>query len=69
MRIKLHEYTRACIKLDKPEDEASYKRMLVKRMLRYLVYTNQSAYLRHLNCKRNEPAFKQQDAPSAGGIA
>ena len=68
MRIKLHEYTRACIKQDKPEDEAGYKRMLVKRMLRYLVYTNQSAYLRHLNSKRSEPAFKQQDSPS-GGVA
>ena len=68
MRIKLHEYTRACIKLDKPEDEAGYKRMLVKRMLRYLVYTNQTAYLRHLNCKSSEPAFKQQDSPS-GSIA
>ena len=60
MRKKLNEYTHSCIRIDKPKDELAYKKTLVKRMLRYLVYTNQGAYLRHLNIKRNENAFQTE---------
>ena len=45
------------MKLDSPEDEADYKKMLIKRVLRYLVYTNQGVYLRHLNSKRSDTMF------------
>ena len=60
MRKKLNEYTHACIRIDKPKDEVAYKKTLIKRMLRYLVYTNQGAYLRHLDIKRSENAFQPE---------
>ena len=59
MKDKLEEYTVACVKLDKPEDEAQYRKALVKCMLHYLVYKNQGTYLRHLESKRKDQTFEK----------
>lgn len=53
MKEKLTMYMKACVKLDQPKDEASYKSELSKRLLKHLVLRNQRAYIEHLRQKIN----------------